>query len=152
MAEAKMTVDREFRIAEIDRRIYGSFIEHLGRAVYTGIYQPEHYAADEEGFRKDVIELVKELGVPIVRYPGGNYVSNFYWEDSVGPKENRRTRLDLAWRSLEPNTFGIDEFQSWAKKTGSEVMMAVNLGTTGVLQSGCRDRFCLREDARGFRA
>ena len=132
MAEAKMTVDREFRIAEIDRRIYGSFIEHLGRAVYTGIYQPEHYAADEEGFRKDVIELVKELGVPIVRYPGGNYVSNFYWEDSVGPKENRRTRLDLAWRSLEPNTFGIDEFQSWAKKTGSEVMMAVNLGTRGV--------------------
>ena len=132
MAKAKMIVDREFKIAEIDKRIYGSFIEHLGRAVYTGIYQPGHPAADEEGFRKDVIELVRELGVPIVRYPGGNFVSNFFWEDSVGPKENRKARLDLAWRTLEPNTFGIDEFQRWVKKTDSQIMMAVNLGTRGV--------------------
>ena len=86
---AKMVLDKEFQIAPIDKRIYGSFIEHLGRAVYEGIYQPGHPAADENGFRKDVIELVKELDVPIIRYPGGNFVSNFYWEDSVGPVEER---------------------------------------------------------------
>jgi alpha-N-arabinofuranosidase len=129
MSKASMVVDKDFRTAEIDKRIYGSFIEHLGRAVYNGIYEPGHPSADEDGFRKDVIELVKELGVPIVRYPGGNFVSNFFWEDSVGPKENRKPRLDLAWRTLETNEFGIDEFQKWCKKTDSQVMMAVNLGT-----------------------
>ena len=126
-----MTVDRDFKIAKIDDRIYGSFIEHLGRAVYTGIYQPEHVTADEDGFRKDVLELVRELQVPIVRYPGGNYVSNFFWEDSVGPKAERKQRLDMAWRTLEPNEVGINEFSKWAKKAGSEIMMAVNLGTRG---------------------
>lgn len=129
---AKMIVDRDFKIDEIDKNIYGSFIEHLGRAVYTGIYQPGHPSADEEGFRKDVLELVKELQVPIVRYPGGNFVSNFYWEDSVGPKENRKKRLDLAWRTLETNQFGLNEFAKWAKKADTEVMMAVNLGTRGI--------------------
>lgn len=129
---AKMIVDRDFKIDEIDKNLYGSFIEHLGRAVYTGIYQPEHPSADEDGFRKDVLELVKELQVPIVRYPGGNFVSNFYWEDSVGPKENRKKRLDLAWRTLETNQFGLNEFAEWAKKADTEVMMAVNLGTRGI--------------------
>ena len=81
---AKMVLDKEFQIAPIDKRIYGSFIEHLGRAVYEGIYQPGHPAADKDGFRQDVVQLVKELDVPIIRYPGGNFVSNFYWEDSVG--------------------------------------------------------------------
>ena len=130
MAEkAKMVVDKDYKISKVDKRVYGSFIEHLGRAVYNGIYQPDHPSADEDGFRKDVIALVKELGVPIVRYPGGNFVSNFYWEDSVGPRENRKQRLDLAWRTLETNEFGINEFTKWCKKTDSEVMMAVNLGT-----------------------
>ena len=82
--KAKMVLDKEFQIAPIDKRIYGSFIEHLGRAVHEGIYQPGHPSADEDGFRKDVMELVKELDVPIIRYPGGNFVSNFFWEDSVG--------------------------------------------------------------------
>lgn len=127
--KAKMTVDREYRISRIDKRMYGSFIEHLGRAVYNGIYQPGHPGADEDGFRKDVLELVRELDVPIVRYPGGNFVSNFYWEDSVGPRGDRKKRLDLAWRTLETNEFGINEFTKWCKKANSEVMMAVNLGT-----------------------
>lgn len=130
--KAKLLVDKQLTIADIDNRLYGSFIEHLGRAVYTGIYQPGHMTADEEGFRKDVIELVKELNVPIIRYPGGNYVSSFEWEDSVGPKELRKPRLDLAWRTLETNEIGIHEFANWCKKVGSEVMMAVNLGTRGV--------------------
>ncbi|MBQ1368424.1 MAG: alpha-N-arabinofuranosidase [Firmicutes bacterium] len=132
MAKAKLIVDRDFQIAPVDERMYGSFIEHLGRAVYTGIYQPGHESADEEGFRQDVIDLVKELNVPIVRYPGGNFVSNFYWEDSVGPKAERKPRLDLAWRTLEPNEIGIQEFARWAKKVGTKPMMAVNLGTRGV--------------------
>ena len=129
---AKMVLDKEFQIAPIDKRIYGSFIEHLGRAVYEGIYQPGHPAADENGFRKDVIELVKELDVPIIRYPGGNFVSNFYWEDSVGPVEERPHRLELAWRSLEKNEIGLNEFSKWAEKVNSDVMMAVNLGTRGI--------------------
>ncbi|MFR5337179.1 MAG: alpha-N-arabinofuranosidase, partial [Blautia producta] len=133
---AKMVLDKEFQIAPIDKRIYGSFIEHLGRAVYEGIYQPGHPAADENGFRQDVVQLVKELDVPIIRYPGGNFVSNFYWEDSVGPVSERPHRLELAWRSLEKNEIGLNEFSKWAKQVNSEVMMAVNLGTRGI-QDAC---------------
>ena len=129
---AKMVIDKDFKIAEIDKRIYGSFIEHLGRAVYQGIYQPGHPTADEIGFRKDVMELVEELNVPIVRYPGGNFVSSFVWEDSVGPVEQRPKRLELEWRSLETNEIGVNEFARWTKAVGSEIMMAVNLGTRGV--------------------
>ena len=133
MAEkTRMMIDRDIRIGKVDDRIYGSFIEHLGRAVYTGIYEPGHPEADEEGFRKDVLELVKDLGVTLCRYPGGNFVSNYRWEDGVGPVEERKKRLDLAWRTLEPNTFGTSEFAHWAKKAGCEIMMAVNLGTRGI--------------------
>lgn len=133
MAEqAKLIVDKDYKIGEIDKRIYGSFVEHLGRAVYDGLYQPGHPMSDEDGFRKDVISLVKELDVPIIRYPGGNFVSNFFWEDSVGPAEERPGRLELAWRSLEPNEVGVNEFSKWVKKVNSEMMMAVNLGTRGI--------------------
>ena len=130
--QATMTVDRDFTISPIDPRIFGSFIEHLGRAVYDGIYCPGHPQADEQGFRKDVIELVRELNVPIVRYPGGNFVSSFVWEDSVGPVAERPRRVELAWRSTETNEIGMDEFADWAKKAGTQVMMAVNLGTRGI--------------------
>ena len=133
--KAKMVVDKDFKISEIDKRIYGSFIEHLGRAVYGGIYQPDHMSADENGFRKDVLELVKELDVPIIRYPGGNFVSNFFWEDSVGPVAERPRRLELAWRSLETNEIGLNEFSKWANEVGSDVMMAINLGTRGIVDA-----------------
>ncbi len=129
---ARMIVDKDFTISDIDSRIYGSFIEHLGRAVYGGIYEPEHPLADEQGFRKDVMELVKQLKVPIVRYPGGNMVSGYNWEDGVGPKEDRPRRLELAWRTIETNEVGTNEFVDWAKKVNSEVMMAINLGTRGM--------------------
>ena len=132
MKQAKMTVDKAFRISDVDNRIYGSFIEHLGRAVYDGIYQPGNPLSDEDGFRKDVIGMVKDLNIPIVRYPGGNFVSSFVWEDSVGPVEERPKRLELAWRSLETNQIGINEFSKWAKKAGTDVMMAINLGTRGI--------------------
>ncbi len=130
--KAKMIVDKAFRIAEVDKRIYGSFIEHLGRAVYGGIYDPSHPSADENGFRNDVKQLIQELQVPIIRYPGGNFVSGYNWEDGVGPVESRPKRLELAWRTVEPNEVGTNEFMQWAKQAGSEVMMAVNLGTRGI--------------------
>ena len=129
--KARMIVDKSFRIAQVDNRIYGSFIEHLGRAVYGGIYEPGHETADAGGFRNDVKELIKELDVPIIRYPGGNFVSGYNWEDGVGPVAERPKRLELAWRTLEPNDVGTNEFISWAKEVGSDVMMAVNLGTRG---------------------
>lgn len=130
--KAEIVADLKFSIGEIDERLYGSFIEHMGRAVYGGIYQPDHPSANEKGFRKDVIELVKALNVPIIRYPGGNFVSNYNWEDGIGPKENRPKVTDAAWTSIEPNYIGTDEFHDWANEVGAEVMMAVNLGTGSI--------------------
>ena len=130
--KASIYSDKRFPIGEIDRRIYGSFVEHLGRAVYGGIYDPDHPCADDMGFRTDVIDLVKKLGVPVVRYPGGNFVSGYRWEDGTGKQEERPRQLELAWQTIEPNTVGIDEFQEWTKRAETELMLAVNLGTRGV--------------------
>ena len=142
MKQAKITVDHRSKISVINKRIYGSFIEHLGRAVYNGIYQPGHPTADEQGFRGDVLELVRKLNVPIVRYPGGNFVSGFKWEDSVGPKEQRPSRLELAWFVVETNQFGLNEFCDWAKKADTDVMMAVNLGTRGPMEAKELIEYC----------
>jgi len=128
---ARLITEREFRVGEVDPRLFGSFVEHLGRCVYGGIYEPGHPEADAQGLRRDVAALVRELGVPVVRYPGGNYVSSFRWEDSVGPAAERPRRLDLAWRSIEPNLFGLNEFIGWTRAVGTSPMMAVNLGTRG---------------------
>lgn len=129
--KAEITISKNNIISRIDNRIYGSFIEHLGRAVYGGIYEPSHETADEMGFRTDVMEMVKALGVPVVRYPGGNFVLGYNWEDGTGDKSKRPGKMELAWQSIETNEVGIDEFQEWAKRVGSEIMMAVNLGTRG---------------------
>ena len=131
MKKAQIIIDKYFLTGKVDKRIFGSFIEQLGRAVYEGIYQEGSPLSDEQGFRKDTLELVRELQVPIVRYPGGNFVSGFKWEDSVGPKELRPARPELAWGVIENNHFGLDEFVDWAKKADTDVMMAVNLGTRG---------------------
>ncbi|MCL2866516.1 MAG: alpha-N-arabinofuranosidase, partial [Clostridia bacterium] len=131
MIQAKLILDRDYVIGSIDKRIYGSFIEHLGRAVYGGLYEPAHPEADEDGFRQDVLRLVKELDVPVTCYPGGNFVSGLNWEDSVGPAEQRPKRLDLAWMTTESNAFGLKEFVTWARKAQTEVLYAVNLGTRG---------------------
>ena len=128
---AKMILDKDYIIGEIDRRIFGSFLEHIGTVVYDGIFEPGHPNADEEGFRKDIIELVKELRTPIIRYPGGNFVSGYNWEDGVGALKDRPKRLDLAWFALETNEIGLNEYMSWAKKVGTDTNMAVNLGTRG---------------------
>ncbi len=140
--KAKLTLDREKVISEIDRRLYGSFIEHLGRAVYGGIYQPGHKTADDMGFRGDVLELVKKLGVPMVRYPGGNFVSGYNWEDGTGPRDKRPKKLELAWGTVETNQVGIDEFQEWAKRADTDIMMAVNLGTRGADEARQLVEYC----------
>ncbi|CAH1223586.1 Intracellular exo-alpha-(1-_5)-L-arabinofuranosidase [Paenibacillus auburnensis] len=132
MNNAGLIIDKAYRLAEVDPRLYSSFIEHLGRAVYGGIYDPGHPEADDAGFRRDVANLIRDIGVPLIRYPGGNFVSGYNWEDGVGPVEERPSRLDLAWRSIEPNKVGTNEFIEWARGIGSDVMMAVNLGTRGV--------------------
>lgn len=140
--KAKITANKKFIIDKIDRRIYGSFIEQLGRAVYGGIYEPTHPTADDQGFRQDVLELVKQLQVPIVRYPGGNFVSGYNWEDGIGDKSKRPQRMELAWFTVETNQVGIDEFQEWAKRANSEVMMAVNLGTLGAMEARNCVEYC----------
>lgn len=129
--KASVIADRDFIVDKLDRRLFGTFVEHMGRCVYGGIYEPGHATADEHGFRQDVLELTKELGPTIVRYPGGNFLSGYDWEDGVGPKENRPVKLDLAWHSTETNQFGTNEFMTWIRKADIEPMFAVNLGTRG---------------------
>ncbi|TLM83037.1 alpha-N-arabinofuranosidase [Pseudarthrobacter sp. NamE2] len=128
-------MDPAFAVGPVRRRTFGAFVEHLGRCVYTGIFEPEHPRADEDGFREDVLELTRELGVSTVRYPGGNFVSGYRWEDGVGPVDQRPVRLDLAWHSTDPNLVGVDEFAKWSAKAGIETMMAVNLGTRGTQEA-----------------
>jgi len=130
--KANLILDKDFMIARVDERLFGSFIEHLGRSIYGGIYDPGNPKSDQNGFRRDAIEMVKKLNVSIVRYPGGNFVSGFNWEDSIGPREQRPKRLDLAWFTTETNEFGLHEFCDWCNKVGCEVMYAVNLGTRGL--------------------
>ncbi|ATG53630.1 alpha-L-arabinofuranosidase [Brachybacterium ginsengisoli] len=131
-SQVSLLLNPAFRVAPVRRRTFGAFVEHLGRCVYSGIFEPGHPSADEDGFRTDVLALTRELGVSSVRYPGGNFVSGYKWEDGVGPVEDRPARHDLAWHSTDPNTVGLDEFMTWAKKAEVEPMYAVNLGTRGI--------------------
>ncbi|WP_250447402.1 alpha-N-arabinofuranosidase [Actinotalea sp. C106] len=141
-SHARVLLHPGYTVGPVDRRVFGSFVEHLGRAVYTGIYEPEHATADAHGFRRDVADLTRELGATMVRYPGGNFVSNYVWEDAVGPVEDRKPFIDLAWRTIEPNTVGTDEFLQWAEREGIEPMMAVNLGTRGVAEAAALLEYC----------
>ena len=120
-------INKEFVLGAIEKDVWGSFIEHMGRAVYDGIYEPAHPLADEQGFRKDVMDAVRALHVPKIRYPGGNFLSGYDWRDGIG--KDRPVRLDLAWGQLETNEVGLHEFCGWAEKVGAEVMMSVNMGT-----------------------
>ena len=131
MHKTHILTDRDFVLADLDRRIFGTFVEHMGRCVYGGIYEPGHPTADENGFRGDVLELTRELGPTIIRYPGGNFLSGYNWEDGVGPKDQRPVKLDLAWGTTETNQFGTNEFMKWIALADIEPMFAVNLGTRG---------------------
>ena len=132
MLKAALHLDPHFQVEEVAPELFGSFLEHLGRTIYDGIYCPGHPAADADGFRQDIIELIRPLRIPLMRYPGGNFVSGYRWEDGVGPRESRPIRLDRAWRTLESNQVGLNEFSRWCGQIGAELMLAVNLGTRGI--------------------
>ena len=130
--KAQVTAHKDFTISEIDNRIYCAFLEHLGRAIYTGIYEPDHPTADNNGMRGDVLKLVKDLNIPFLRYPGGNFVSAYNWEDGIGPKDKRPVRLDLAWHTSESNQVGVHEFSDWCDAANTKMMLAINLGSRGL--------------------
>ena len=129
---ASVTAHRDFTVSKIDDRLYSAFLEHLGRAIYTGIYEPGHPTADKNGMRGDVAQLVRDLKIPYVRYPGGNFVSAYNWEDGIGPRESRPTRLDLAWHTSDSNAVGVHEFVDWCDTVGTKAMLAINLGSRGL--------------------
>lgn len=129
MKIASITINKNYKIGKVEKTIFSSFVEHMGRCVYGGIYEPENKAANAQGFRTDVIEAISELGVETVRYPGGNFVSGYNWKDGIGPKEQRQPKLNLAWNQIEPNEVGVDEFMNFAKEANCQPIMAVNLGT-----------------------
>jgi alpha-N-arabinofuranosidase len=132
---ATITLNPSFKVGPVDRRLFGTFVEHMGRCVYGGIYEPDHPSADQEGFREDVAGLVRRLGPTVARYPGGNFVSGYRWEDGIGPKDQRPRRLDLAWKEIETNEVGVDDFTAWCRRVGLDPILAVNLGTRGVQEA-----------------
>ncbi|MBP3413584.1 MAG: alpha-N-arabinofuranosidase [Clostridia bacterium] len=139
---ANIKVSADNIISPIDRRLFSSFIEHMGRAVYTGIYEPDHPTADENGFRRDVIELIKPLGISHIRYPGGNFVSGYRWEDGIGDKSSRPIRRELAWSAIEPNEVGTNEFIDFCRTADAEPIFAVNLGTRGPQEAADLLEYC----------
>jgi alpha-N-arabinofuranosidase len=145
MNKAKAIFDKDFIISDVDERITGSFVEHLGRCVYDGLYEPGHKTADSNGFREDVKELVKELGVTAIRYPGGNFVSGYNWKDGVGPKEQRPCKKDMAWNTIETNQVGINEFAQWLADIDVEMIMTVNLGSGTPMEAGELVDYCNNE-------
>jgi alpha-N-arabinofuranosidase len=138
----RVYVDSRRAIASLDRNLFGSFLEHLGRAIYEGIYDPGSKLSDSNGFRTDVVNEIKKLGVPIVRYPGGNFVSGYNWLDGVGPKQDRPVQLDKAWNSLNSNQFGTNEFMAWCKMVGTEPLMGLNLGTGTAEEAAALVEYC----------
>ncbi|HEY4819109.1 MAG TPA: alpha-N-arabinofuranosidase [Candidatus Acidoferrum sp.] len=138
----RVYVDSRRVIAPLDRNLFGSFLEHLGRAIYEGIYDPGSKLSDANGFRKDVISEIRQMGVPIVRYPGGNFVSGYDWLDGVGPKESRPHVLDKAWNTINTNQFGTNEFMAWCKAAGTEPLMGLNLGTGTPEQAAALVEYC----------
>ncbi len=141
-ATTRVVIDPSRQIAALDRRLFGSFLEHLGRAIYTGIYEPGSKLADSNGFRTDVLSEIRQLGVPIVRWPGGNFVSGYHWLDGVGPKKDRPEVLDRAWNTLESNEFGANEFVSWCKGAGTEPLFGLNFGTGSVEMAVALVEYC----------
>ncbi|KAL1510696.1 hypothetical protein AB1Y20_006991 [Prymnesium parvum] len=138
----RVVAHADFVVGEVDPRLFGGFVEHVGRAVYGGIYDPSHPSASSDGFRGDVLELVRELEMPLMRYPGGNFVSGYNWEDGVGPVEARPPRLELAWKAAEPNLVGTNEFVQWCARAGAAPYLAVNLGTRGAREAQALVEYC----------
>lgn len=138
----RVYLDSRRTLPPLDRNLFGSFLEHLGRAIYGGIYDPGSKLSDSNGFRKDVLEEVKHLGVPIIRYPGGNFVSGYHWQDGVGPRKDRPRVLEKAWNSIETNQFGTNEFMAWCRSVGATPLMGLNLGTGTPEQAAALVEYC----------
>ncbi|MBV9183798.1 MAG: hypothetical protein JO356_21040, partial [Acidobacteria bacterium] len=138
----RVFVDSRRAIGPLDRNLFGSFLEHLGRAIYQGIYEPGSKLSDQNGFRKDVLAEIRQLGVPIIRYPGGNFVSGYNWLDGVGPKQERPRVLDKAWNSLNSNQFGTNEYMAWTKAVGTQPLMGLNLGTGTAEEAAALVEYC----------
>jgi alpha-L-arabinofuranosidase len=139
---ARIFLDSRRTISALDRNLFGSFLEHLGRAIYDGIYDPGSKLSDSNGFRKDVMQEVRTMGVPIIRYPGGNFVSGYNWLDGVGPKQDRPKVLDKAWDSMNTNQFGTNEYMAWCKAVGTLPLMGLNLGTGTPEQAAALLEYC----------
>ena len=139
---ARVFIDSRRTIAPIDRKLFGSFLEHLGRAIYEGVYDPGSKLSDASGFRKDVLNEIRQIGVPIVRYPGGNFVSGYNWLDGVGPQQSRPRVLDKAWNSIDSNQFGTNEFMAWCKAAGTLPLMGLNLGTGTPEEAAALVEYC----------
>ena len=139
---ARAVIDQRHYRSDLDRRVLGAFLEHLGRAVYTGVYDPGNSLSDARGFRRDVIDEIRQMGVPIIRYPGGNFVSGYHWQDGVGPKDARPTVLERAWNSLETNQFGTNEFIDWCRAVGTEPLLGFNMGTAASEEAVAYVEYC----------
>jgi alpha-N-arabinofuranosidase len=129
MDKTRITINTDYAVAPVDSRIFGGFLEHLGRAVYQGVYQPDSTLADEDGFRRDVLDVLQKMHLTALRYPGGSFASGYHWQDGIGPCASRPTVRELAWQSVEPNQFGTDEYIKLARKMDWVPMLTVNLGT-----------------------
>jgi alpha-L-arabinofuranosidase len=147
---ARIKIDLDRTVGEVDKNLYGNFVEHLGRCVYEGIFEPGSSLSDKNGFRKDVATAVRELRPTIIRYPGGNFVSNYNWLDGVGPKSERKPRLELAWNRLEPNTFGTNEFITYCRSIGADPYFSVNLGTGTIQEAQHWVEYCNVKDGPYF--
>ncbi len=139
---ARVILNASRKRASLDPRLMGAFLEHLGRAVYGGVYDPDSPLADSDGFRTDVVGEMQELRCPIMRYPGGNFVSGYDWLHGVGPKKDRPTVLERAWNSIETNQFGTNEFVDWCRLVGTEPLLATNLGTGTPESSAALVEYC----------
>jgi alpha-L-arabinofuranosidase len=148
----RIFIDGRRSISPLDRNLFGSFLEQLGRAIYEAIYDPGSKLTDSNGFRKDVMREVRTLGVPMIRYPGGNFVSGYNWLDGVGPKQDRPHVLDKAWDSLNSNQFGTNEYMQWCKVVGTSPLMGLNLGTGTPEQAAALLEYCNIDRQYGMKA
>lgn len=139
---ARIKIDPDRKLGRVDRKIYGNFIEHLGRCIYGGVFEDGSPLSDQRGFRTDVLDAARRLRIPILRWPGGNFVSGYHWTDGIGPRDQRPRRIELAWRSEEPNTFGTDEFVEYCRALGAEPYICVNMGSGSMDEAQAWVEYC----------
>ena len=141
----RIAVDPARAVGELDRNVFGGFVEHLGRCIYGGLYEEGSPLSDQRGFRQDVLGLLRDLRMGVLRWPGGNFVSNYHWKDGIGPVDQRPVRPELAWGGEESNRFGTDEFLSYCAELGTEPYICLNMGTGTLAEALDWVEYCNRE-------